>query len=124
MSRLEDFVKGLPGACNAPNPNGWGKWNHDAFKAELARKDSEYAKDETVSLHDRLLPAIAFTIAEGVDYEAAAFGLDLLKLCSVAHDGRKEEAEAMASELRPIASDFPAVTKLYTVDEALQGQWA
>ena len=124
LSRLEEFIIAFPGACNAPNPKGWGKWGHDAFKDELARKDSEHAKADGVSLHDRLLPAIAFTIAEGVDHEAAAFGLDLLKLCSLAHDGKNEEADELQAELEPVEANFPTINKLYTVQEARAGQWA
>lgn len=124
MSRLREFLIKVPAACGAPNAAAWGKLNELAFDHELANKGSVFAKVDGVDLHDRLLPAVAFQAADGVDFDAAYFALGLLKVTSLAHDGKTEEAKVIAEELNSDASDFPAITALYTVEEALQGQWA
>jgi len=124
MSRLKEFLIKFPGVCHAPNAKGWGRGNELMFQDELDRINSEFAKTDGVDLHDRLLPLAGFMIADGVDQDAAAFGLDLLKVCSLAHDGRMEEAQEIASELELVADNFPSITELFTVKEALSGQWA
>lgn len=124
MSRLREFLIKVPGACGAPNAAAWGKMNELAFDHELADKGSVFAKVDGVDLHDRILPAFGFTMADGTNYEAADFAMGLVKLASLAHDGKAEEAKVLAGELEAVATDFPDVTALYTVQEALQGQWA
>ncbi len=123
-SRLRDFIIKIPEACGVPNAKAWGKMNELAFDHELANDGSAFAKREDVSVEDRLLPAFGFQVHPEVDQDSADFAFNLLVLTSLAHDGRTEEAAGLAAELAPIEQDFPKVNGLYTVKEALAGQWA
>lgn len=130
MSRLRDFFIGVPKACGVENAEAYGKMNELAFDYEVANRESVFARKEGVLDESRLLPAFGFRVDPDHDQESADYAFRLATLASMAYGltkgvGDEREVTVLANELSMEEADFPSISVLLTVEEALTlGQWA
>lgn len=131
MSKLRDFFVGLPAACGAKNADKWGAVNGLQFDFEVANPSSVF--DGTgQTINERLETAFGWAGRDLSKFDVETYAKNLAALLALAsavnakgRDDLLDEANLLASTLRLAEPQFPTVSALMTVDQAVvQGNWA
>lgn len=131
MSKLQDYFKGLPGACGVPSEvaRAAGEYNAKLFQIEKNDPESIFRRLPRQSVRARFKPAFAAWEAFA-DPKKLEYAKRLTHFLGASHNynvkgiGVKKLLQAEAILLKASEAENPEVAALLTVEEAsTQGAW-
>lgn len=131
-SKTRDFWVRLPAACGVPDEVAEieGEANGKKFDLELKNPGSVYRRRQGQPTRARLSPGF-LAWSHLADSKTMAYGIDLACFMSDCRDvnraGEKHPKAliAEAARLQKLEPEFPAISALYTVEEAsVLSNWA